>query len=56
MEEGFDKVGENENISGYLLSFGAIDDFLYQFPDNAGILLTYLENNERLTKTPKYNA
>ncbi len=56
MNEVVDKVSESENISGYLLSFGAIDEFLYQFPDNAEILLTYLENNERLIKDPKDNA
>jgi AAA family ATP:ADP antiporter len=56
LEEVFDKAGESDNNSGYYLSFIAIDEFLYQFPDNAGILLGYLEKNERLTKDTKDNA
>jgi hypothetical protein len=56
MEEVFDKPVDSNNISGYLLSFSAIDEFLYQYPDNAGILLTYLENIEPLTKDQKDNA
>ena len=56
MEEVLDKPVDSNNISGYLLSFSAIDEFLYQYPDNAGILLTYLENIEPLTKDQKDNA
>ena len=33
----------------YILPFRAIDEFLYQFPENAEIVLTYIENNEGLT-------
>jgi hypothetical protein len=55
-DEGVGKVGESEDKSWYLLSFRAIDEFLYQFPDNAGILLTYFENNEWSTKDPNDNA
>ncbi len=46
-------VGEaNDTIAGtgsssvYILSFKAIDEFLYQFPDTSEIILEYLENNE----------
>jgi AAA family ATP:ADP antiporter len=56
MEEVLDKTVESENNSGYLLSFKAIDEFLYQFPDNAGTILRYLENSEQLTLDPKDNA
>ena len=48
MEEVFDKVSGSEYKSVYILSFKAIDEFLYQFPDNAEIVLTYFENNERM--------
>jgi ATP:ADP antiporter, AAA family len=49
-------VGGGGHNSVYILSFKAIDDFLYQFPDNAEIILTYLENNERLKNYPKDNT
>ena len=49
MEGEFDKVSGIENASFYVLSFKALDEFLYQFPDNTDIILTYVENNERLT-------
>jgi AAA family ATP:ADP antiporter len=48
-EEGIDKVSESGNSSAYFLSFNALNEFLYQFPDNAGIIFTYFENNEQLT-------
>jgi hypothetical protein len=46
MDEVFDKVNGGERKSIYVLSFRALDEFLYQFPDNEDIILTYLENNE----------
>jgi ATP:ADP antiporter, AAA family len=48
MEEVFKKVSGSEDIPVYILPFKAIDDLLYQFPDNSEIVLTYIENNERL--------
>jgi hypothetical protein len=46
IDEVFDKVNGGERKSIYVLSFKALDEFLYQFPDNEEIILTYLENNE----------
>ena len=43
MDEVFDKVNGGERKSVYVLSFRALDEFLYQFPDNEDIILTYLE-------------
>jgi ATP:ADP antiporter, AAA family len=37
----------NEKASFYILSLKAVEEFLYQFPENADILLTYMENNEK---------
>jgi hypothetical protein len=46
-EEVFNNVSGTEFKSVYLLSFKALNEFLYQFPDNSGILLTYFENIEK---------
>ncbi|MBK8884074.1 MAG: MFS transporter [Bacteroidales bacterium] len=35
-----------EYASVYILSFRALEEFLYQFPDNSEIVLTYLEKSE----------
>jgi ATP:ADP antiporter, AAA family len=39
---------ESEKATVYILSFRAIDEFLYQFPDNEEVLMTYFENIECL--------
>jgi ATP:ADP antiporter, AAA family len=48
-DELFDKIKGSEKAQVYILPFSAIDEFLYQFPDNAGIMLTYFEDNENIT-------
>ncbi len=53
IDEVSERVNGSGRISGYILSFKALDEFLYQFPDNARIILTYIENTESLTKEPK---
>jgi AAA family ATP:ADP antiporter len=48
VQETSDKIRWKELSSVYILSFRAIDEFLYQFPDNSEIVLTYTEKSERL--------
>jgi ATP:ADP antiporter, AAA family len=47
-DELFEKVNGSEKSPVYILPFRAIDEFLYQYPDDSGIILTYFENNENI--------
>jgi hypothetical protein len=49
LDEVFEKANGSENAPVYILPFKAIDEFLYQFPDHAGIIMVYFENNENVT-------
>jgi hypothetical protein len=39
-------TGNNLSSAGYLLSFRALDEFLYQYPDNTDVVMTCMENLE----------
>jgi ATP:ADP antiporter, AAA family len=49
MEEVVNKISGSGHLSIYILSFSALNEFLYQFPDNSEIILTYFENHDNLT-------
>jgi hypothetical protein len=46
MDEVTDKVSAGEYKSVYILSFKALNEFIYQFPDNSEIIYNFFENNE----------
>jgi ATP:ADP antiporter, AAA family len=46
MEEVVDKISGSGHLSIYILPFRALNEFLYQFPDNNEIVLTYFENHD----------
>jgi ATP:ADP antiporter, AAA family len=48
MDELLDKASGSMGTSVYVLPFRALDDFLYQFPDNEEIIMRYFENIESI--------
>jgi hypothetical protein len=43
MGEVVDKISGSGHLSIYVLPFRALNEFLYQFPDNSDIIMTYFE-------------
>ena len=48
MADSTDNIGGTDRSSAYILSFKALNEFLYQFPESSEIVLTYLEKIEVL--------
>jgi len=42
-----EKVNPSGDTSYYILPLNAVEEFLYQFPDNTYTILKYLDNNEK---------